>query len=255
MSNLIHFEFPLTERIRLLLRLEQLFLQLDYFRQKTSPWDARALVDTLLEVLTILTRNDVKSELLKELDRNSVLLEKLAKNQHVDSSALNDLQDKVNYIRQRLSTTKGKIGGSIIKQDFLQSIALRSPIAGGKFGFDLPWYQRWLQQPDEQRQEDIKNWMGSLSEIQLGIKLMMNMLRGSTVPEEVLAMAGFFQATLDQARPYQLLRVSIDNSLPAFAEISGGKHRFTVRFLTNGIDKRPVQVDEDIEFRLTKCLL
>ncbi len=255
MSAFIHFEFPLTERIRLLLRLEQLFHQMDYFKQGTSPWDARALVDTLLEILTILTRNDVKSELLKELDRNSILLNKLSKNQHVDSSALSDLQEKINFVRHGLSATKGKIGASIIKQDFLQSIALRTPIAGGKFGFDLPWYQRWLQQPEEYRREDIDTWVESLAEIKLGINIMMNMLRGSTVPEDVLAMSGFFQATLDQARPYQLIRVSIENTLPAFAEISGGKHRFTVRFLTNSVDKRPVQVDDDIEFRLTKCLL
>ncbi len=255
MSNLIHFEFPLNERIRLLLRLEQLFLQIDFYYQGTSFWDARALVDALLEILTILARNDVKSELLKELDRTSVLLEKLSQNQHVDSSALSELQDKVNSVRQHLSTTKGKIGASIINQDFFQSISLRTPIAGGKFGFDLPWYQRWLLQADEQRKEDIDRWLESLSEIKLGIDLLMNMVRSSAVPEDVLAMAGFFQATLDQTRPYQLIRVSIDNALPVFAEISGGKHRFTVRFLSQSVEKRPIQVEEDIEFRLTKCLL
>lgn len=255
MSDLIHFEFPLNERFRLFLRLEQLFLQMDYFRTGTTSWDARAMVETLLEILTILTRNDVKSELLKELDRNSVLLEKLSKNQHVDSSALVGLQDSVNSTRQSLSTTKGKIGGSVFKQDFLQSIVLRTPIAGGKFGFDLPWYYRWLEQPDEQRQDDIATWIEPLSAVHQGVNLMMNMVRGSTVPEDVLAMAGFFQATLDQARPYQLIRVSLDNTLPVFAEISGGKHRFTVRFLTKEVDKRPAQVEEDIEFRLTKCIL
>jgi cell division protein ZapD len=255
LSDLIHFEFPLNERFRLFLRLEQLFLQMGHFRAGTTSWDARAMVETLLEILTILTRNDVKSELLKELDRNSVLLAKLSKNQNVDSSALVDLQDSVNSTRQQLSTAKGKIGGTVFKQDFLQSIVLRTPIAGGKFGFDLPWYYRWLELPDEQREEDIAIWLEPLSAVHKGINLMMNMVRGSTVPEDVLAMAGFFQATLDQARPYQLIRVSIDNSLPLFAEISGGKHRFTVRFLTKEVDKRPVQIDVDVEFRLTKCLL
>ena len=241
--------------MRLLLRLEQLFVQINYFHQKTSPWDARALLDSLLEVLTILTRNDIKSELLKELDRSSVLLKKLSENQHVDSSALNELLNKVNSVRQRLSATKGKVGSLLVKQDFFQSVALRTPIAGGKFGFDLPWHHRWLQQPDEERRQDIDSWLDALSDIQLGISLMMNMVRGSAVPEEVLAMGGFFQATLDQTRPYQLVRVSIEHDLPVFAEISGGKHRFTVRFLTKAVDKRPVQVDQDIEFRLTKCLL
>ncbi|MCH9698923.1 MAG: cell division protein ZapD [Gammaproteobacteria bacterium] len=255
MSDLIHFEFPLTERIRLLMRLEQLFLQMEYFRNGNSSWDARALIDTFLEILNVLTRNDVKSELLKELDKNSIMLEKLSENQHVNSSALNQLLDRVNHVRRELSEVKGKIGGSIIKHDFLQSIALRSPIPGGKFGFDLPWFQRWLEQTSEQRQDDIQTWVDSLSEIQLGIDLLMNMLRGSTVPEEVLAMGGFFQATLDQSRPYQLIRASIDNSLPVFPEISGGKHRFTIRFLSKSVERRPVLIEEDIEFRLTKCLL
>jgi cell division protein ZapD len=255
LSDLIHFEFPLSERIRLLLRLEQLFQQVDYFQQGTSHWDARALMDTLLEILTILSRNDVKSELLKELDRNFVLLRKLAQNQHVDSSALGDLQNKVNITRQDLSSTKGKVGSIIFKQDFFQSIALRSPIAGGKCAFDLPWYHRWLEQPDNHRRVDIEKWLESLSALHQGIDLILNMIRQSTVPEDVFATAGFFQATLDQTRPYQLIRVSIDDRLPAFAEISGGKHRFTVRFLSKDVHQRPLQIEQDIDFQLTKCLL
>ncbi len=255
MSDIIHFEFPLTERIRLLLRLEQLFLQVNYFQQGTSRWEARALIDTLLEILTILSRNDVKSELLKELDRNFVLLGKLAQNQHVDTSALGDLQNKVNSVRYDLSATKGKIGSILFKQNFFQSIALRTPIAGGKCAFDLPLYHRWLEQPDRQRRVDIENWLDSLSALQQGIDLILSMVRESSVPEEVLATAGFFQATLDQTRPYQLIRVSIEERFPAFAEISGGKHRFTVRFLSNDINQRPLQINHDIDFHLTKCLL
>jgi cell division protein ZapD len=226
-----------------------------YFQSGTSSWDARAFLDTLLDVLTILNRNDVKSELLKELDRNFALLETLSQSQHVDTSALDNLKNKVNNVRQNLLACKGKIGASVFKQDFLQSIVLRTPIAGGKFAFDLPWFHRWLEQPHEQRREEIEAWNLSLSPIQQGVDLLLSMVRESAIPEDVLAIAGFFQATLDQARPYQLIRVSIDNREPVFAEISGGKHRFTARFLAKDIVRRPQQVEQDIDFRLTKCLL
>jgi cell division protein ZapD len=41
-----------------------------------------------------------------------------------------------------------------------------------------------------------------------------------------------------------------------FAEISGGRHRFTVRFLAQpNLAERAVQIDRAIPFELTCCIL
>ncbi len=51
------------------MRLEQLFMQLNHFLQGNTVFEKRAAISILLEILMIFSRNDLKSELLKEMDR------------------------------------------------------------------------------------------------------------------------------------------------------------------------------------------
>ncbi|MDD5216280.1 MAG: cell division protein ZapD, partial [Methylococcales bacterium] len=60
---------------------------------------------------------------------------------------------------------------------------------------------------------------------------------------------------LDTNLPNQLLRVSVDAEQPYFVEISGGKHRCTIRFMQpspNG--QRPIQATQDVPFTLMRCV-
>ena len=51
-----------------------------------------------------------------------------------------------------------------------------------------------------------------------------------------------------------LIRVLLPNGSKIFPEISGGQHRFTVRFLSwSGIDNRPTQTSADVRFLLALC--
>ena len=77
-STLISYEFPLNERMRIFIRLEQLFLQLDHFLSGTSVWDRRATVSTLVDILQVFTRHDLKAETLKELERHSNRLNQIS---------------------------------------------------------------------------------------------------------------------------------------------------------------------------------
>jgi cell division protein ZapD len=52
-----------------------------------------------------------------------------------------------------------------------------------------------------------------------------------------------------------LLRVGLRRTQPYFAEISGGKHRFTIRFMNSNASERPTQSEEDVAFQLTCCIL
>ena len=47
----------------------------------------------------------------------------------------------------------------------------------------------------------------------------------------------------------------LDDSVPCYAEISGGKHRFSVRFMVMEPAGRPVQATGDIEFQLNCAIL
>ena len=70
-----------------------------------------------------------------------------------------------------------------------------------------------------------------------------------------VATGGFYQQTLDTNLPYQLIRVLVERRQDVFAEISGGKHRFSIRFIDCRDWQHPKQADHDVPFTLRTCLI
>ena len=65
----IVYEQPLNERMRNFLRLDFLYHQAVHHHTRSDPWSTRAAVDSLLEILAITSRGDLRGEVLKELER------------------------------------------------------------------------------------------------------------------------------------------------------------------------------------------
>ena len=102
------------------------------------------------------------------------------------------------------------------------------------------------------------DWIKPFLEIHEAIELVLNFIRQANIPSKEIAKGGFFQLSLplEVNESVQLLRVQVEQSTPFFAEISGGKHRFTVRFMSLGQDSdRPAQTNRDVPFSLTCCQL
>ncbi|MGY6278141.1 cell division protein ZapD [Methylomonas sp. MgM2] len=254
MNTQTTYEFPLNERIRVLMRLEQLFVQLDHFVAGTSVFDKRAAINTLLDILTIFSRGDLKSELIKELERHAKVLGQLSNSQDVDNKKLQEVLSELGKASRNLYNSSGKVGASVMESGLFQSISQRSSIPGGSCSFDLPAFHYWLEQDQAEQQRDLQNWTQPFKDIRIAINLILGFIRQSSVPKQEIAPAGFFQLALDKAHPVQLLRVSVPSSLHCFAEISGGKHRFSIRFMEPSKDEnRPSQTNDDIPFTLARC--
>jgi cell division protein ZapD len=248
------YEFPLNERIRVFMRLEQLFLQLGHFVAGESEYDKRAAIDTLLDILTIFSRSDLKSELIKELERHAKVLGMLTHSQGVDSGKLQQILLELNTASRNLYNSNGKVGASVLESGLFQSISQRSAIPGGSCSFDLPAFHYWLAQDRAEQQADFQQWIQPFTDIRIAIDLILGYIRQSAVPHQEIAHAGFFQLGLDKAHPVQLLRVGVPAAVQCFAEISGGKHRFSIRFLKPSNDEnRPSQTRDDITFSLSRC--
>lgn len=69
-NNLILYEHPLTEHIRTLLKLENLYERFIFFLNEASNHDHHAALATLFEIWHIASRNDLKNDLLRELENN-----------------------------------------------------------------------------------------------------------------------------------------------------------------------------------------
>ncbi len=249
------YEQPLNERIRLFLRLDFLFQQIDYTLPRDAAWDSRATLASLLDVLNIFSRADLKTEVIKELERISAGLSKLESTPGIDHKMLTSLLDEIDRLVDLLHATQGQIGHQLRQNEFLSGIKQRSSIAGGTCDFDLPSYHYWLERPPDKRLNDLKGWISGFDDIRAAIALILKLIRDSATSTSEIAEAGFFQRTLETSAPFQLIRVTMPDNLPCFAEISGGKHRFTVRFMSTNFQDRPTQSSQDIGFILTTCAI
>lgn len=252
----VTYEQPLNERIRTFLRLESLFERTEECLAGDTQWDSRHAMSGLIDILTIFSRSDLKSEILKEIERHSANLSVLEENPNVDQGILQDILYQLDLLNDRMHAIDGQIAQSLRKNEFLNSIRQRSSVPGGSCDFDIPAYHNWLQQPCAQRHELLRTWLNEFQASSQSIRLVLQLLRDSSPPYSVRAEAGFYQQSLDTSVPYQLIRVTLPVELACFAEISAGKHRYTVRFMQhNSYEERPVQIDDNINFLLACCAL
>lgn len=251
MKDFIIYEFPLNERIRLFMRVEQLFQQIDHFLKGDSIWDSRALISNLLEMLNLLGRNDLKSEVLKELERHTTSLNRMARKEGSNSVKIAEILAELESISRQLYANPGRVGGELLQSDLIKSIAQRTSIPGGTCSFDLPAFHHWLHLDRKQRIGDLDVWLASLRTIHAAIVRLLDFIRSCSDTSVQVASGGYFQKTLDHNQPYQLLSVSLDRGSPFFAEISGGRHRFSVRFMVIDASSKVVQASGDIPFQLS----
>lgn len=253
-ENTITYEQPLNERIRTFLRLEFLFLRVDHALQKNSEIHNRECIDNLLDILSVFERSDLKSEIIKELERLLSNLSALENTPGVDRQALDSLLAELDQILDSLVINKASIGQSLRDNDFLYSIRQRSSIPGGTCDFDLPSYHFWLQHTDDEtRRQQLVNWFTEFSQVRRAIDTALNLIRQSTGFQSVTAEAGFYQHSLDTNLPNQLIRIQLPKGSSFYPEISGGKHRFTVRMMHFDLDRRSQQIEDNIDFSLSCC--
>jgi len=255
-SKSILYEQPLNERVRTFLRLEYLFKQAAHHAKRNTEWDSRATLNCILEILSVFGNTNLKSEVLKELDRHAGNLKRLEENPGIDTQQLGLLLDSLTERMDGLRQINGQIAGELKNSEFLASIRQRSAIPGGTCDFDLPAFHYWLQQPARKRTDDLYRWLETFDAIGQAIQLIIRLTRESAELKLAIAEGGVYQQTLDPNLPFQLVRIALPATAPYYAELSGGRHRFTVRFLDfSTVEDRARQTSKDVEFELACCAI
>jgi cell division protein ZapD len=251
---LVTFEQPLTERMRTFLRIEFLYEQTLFHVDEPTEYSSRAAVSALLEILTILGRGDVRTDVTKELERHAELLGRYQSQPGVDPARLTGLIDNIDSLRQQLSDAGHQSVNPLKECDFLTTIRHRSAIPGGTCMFDLPDYGYWLHLPAADRHRQLEDWINHLRPICEAVAEVLWLTREATEPAEQVAPVGLFQHGFDRSEQPSLVRVLLPATGGIFPEISAGQHRFTIRFVRwRGVDSRPVQVNQDVRFQLAIC--
>ncbi|HET7921199.1 MAG TPA: cell division protein ZapD [Gammaproteobacteria bacterium] len=248
------YEQPLTERIRTFLRLEFLFEQCLHHVALQSTWDSRAAVACILEIATLLTRGDVRTEVLKELERSTLFLNRLKGSPEVDNTRLTSLLAELDTLRHAMNGDGRQLGQPLKECEFLNTIKNRLAIPGGTCQFDLPVYHAWLIQSHARRARDLQTWMAELKPLKDTINLLMALTRESALPSRELAEQGMFQRTFDSNNTCPLVRVMVPSISHVYPEISAGRQRMTIHFMErDDASSRPWQTRRDISFKLVCC--
>lgn len=252
---MIYYEQPLNERVRTFLRLDFLFKQAHHNLRGNTVWDSRAALDSLLNIMNVFGRTELKADVIKELERHIGTLSKLEHVPNIDHSQLNNILDELDVALDSCHAIQGQIGQELKENEFLNGIKQRASLPGGACEFDMPIFHFWLQLPEHERKADISGWLSTFEPIKLAISVILRIIRASNEPSHETAEAGFFQENLDTNSPSQMLRVGLPDDSLFLPEISAGKHRFTIRFMKYAGLGRPLQTDQDIAFELTRCIL
>lgn len=254
-NGLVAFEQPLNERVRTFLRLETLFAQHAHHAGDASEWGIRATLHSLLDIMSVVSRSDLKVEIVKELNEQHDKLSTLAEKPGVDPQRLQSTLDEISAVVNALNALSSQFAQQMLREnEFLVSILNRATIPGGTCGFDLPLLHHWLGMPESRAQRDLEAWYADLAPFQRAITLYLQLLRSSTTPSDEQAEQGTFVYSPD--RTYALVRILLPRERLVFPEISAGRHRFSIRFLyCSDVNQRPEAVEDDVSFRLQCCFL
>jgi cell division protein ZapD len=251
---MITYEYPLVERIRTMLRLEDLFERVAFFLSRLESPEHHAALVTLFEVVDVTGRADLKSDLLQELERQKQVMFSFRNNPEIDQQVLGGVVRDIEQAHAGLYNLVGKIGHHLRENEWLMSIKQRTGIPGGACEFDLPSYHHWLNRDAEARLADLKAWLAPLLPIRDGAALVLKLLRESGKPARLTAQQGTFQQMLG-GRTAQMVRIRLPRAADCVPEISANRYALNVRFVTAGAELRPRTVERDIDFELTFCNL
>ncbi|MBI5279447.1 MAG: cell division protein ZapD [Burkholderiales bacterium] len=249
---MILYEYPFNERIRTYLRLEHLFRRLAELVPREQPIDHHYALATIFEIMDVAARADLKSDVMKDLEKQKQLLNSYRGNPAISVQALDAVVAQLDGCFSALNHLPGKAGHSLTENEWLMSIRSRVNIPGGTCEFDLPAYYAWQHRPSTSRQADLDRWTATLAPLAESIHLLLKLLRDSGAPQKVLAANGQLQQNLPQGRTFQLLRLRINPELGLVPEISGNRLMVSVRLMRQEGDRLQASSDA-APFELTLC--
>ena len=140
------YELPLNERLRTFMRIEFLFSRLKYFVSNLDDnWQTRTVIHTLLEIYSILSRTDVRREVLADLDRYIMQMQRFQSAPDADNNMVNNILEDLDLIKNQVMGIGTDYLLELREDEFIASLLHRHTLPGGKAEFDMPKYKFFLE--------------------------------------------------------------------------------------------------------------
>ena len=247
------YELPLNERLRTFMRIEFLYSRLKYFSSNLDDnWQTRTVIHTLLEIYSILSRTDVRREVLADLDRYIMQMQRFQSAPDADNNMVNDVLEDLDSIKDQVVDIGTDYLLKLREDEFIASLLHRHTLPGGKAEFDMPKYKFFLESDKKNVALQINSWIDVMRPICEGIDKLMWIIRESNEPIATVAVGGQYNHQIERRTQISLVRI-ITKEVNVYPEISGGRHLIAVRFFNQNRDREYVQFEDNVEFKISLC--
>lgn len=253
----ITFEFPLNERFRTFLRIENLLNRWQYYLRSTTKEDHHTAILTLLDIYDFSFRNDVKGDLLSELARYKQALSQYFSSPDVSEDKLNQtilrLVDAYKQIEQ-----SPKFGGNLADNEWLINIKSRLVVSASVCSFDMGFYYQWLQDSEQRRLNDLQEWIQPFAPMFDAVTLLLQLSRNLALTKDCVTHSYAYQQPLS-GRKFDIMRVEFANTSNYLPDFSANKHVIWLRFAAPVVSVRSSAktmqhaMQEEVAFRLGLC--
>jgi len=244
----LRYEFPLNERTRLLLRLEEALHRVREHADQTDAEAHRYALLGLCELVEWASRIDLKSEIRIEADRQRVLMRSLRNLSAVDPAALEASLAEVEAIVARIDGSSHRAGARCRDDGWLSMVRTRLALPGGLTRFDMPSFHCWSALEAAARREQLLDWLRDFECVSTGVEVLLRLLRGTADSESQHAAGGHFMRAL--ARPALLVTIDTEAGSGWVPEVSANRAALQVRFSRLSPGGRPRPCEEDVTFGL-----
>ncbi|MBC1186911.1 MULTISPECIES: cell division protein ZapD [Kluyvera] len=247
MHTHILFEHPLNEKMRTWLRIEFLTEQLNANLPIRDHASALHFFRNVGDLLDVFERGDIRTELLKELERQQRKLNAWSEVEGVDLTRIDALRQQLKNSSSILMAAP-RVGQFLREDRLIALVRQRLSIPGGCCSFDLPTLHIWLHSKQHQRDAQVDTWLESLAPLNQALSLILDLVRNSAQFRKQTSLNGFYQ---DNGEDADLLRLKLEITSQLYPQISGHKSRFAIRFMP--LDSEHGLVPERLDFELACC--
>lgn len=249
------FEFPLSEKVRHLLRIEYLFKRFRTLREDPGEHAHHFALATLFEIMDCASRAEFKLELLQELERQRARAQAdLAV--AADAKAREALEGRIERLGEsaaRLHGVHQKFAQKLRENEWLMGLKQKMQVSGGVSPFDIPSFYLWQSMDFSKRLADFDKWFDTLDYTGDAIDCIMGSLRANRQIERCSTKKGMYQQS-GLGSQVAMLQVIMARGEGIMPEISANRHIMNIHFVTPDFRRsRGATLQRDVDFELALC--
>ena len=243
---MITYELALNERTRRFLRVQEVFQKFDTQINNMSKFSEHACFTTLFDVMSCASRSDLKIEIIQELDKQILNVNKKNKKSANMKKSL-----EIKRVKKYLEKSNIPTGHHFGNDKFLQELKAASDSPFGIVSSDITQFQSWIKQLEtKEKKEYFRGKFKVYAPIYSGLNIIINILKLSAKSVTHVTKSGVLQHALDPKLKNDLVLLTLPIKGRLCPQITSNKYTLNIHFTQNN---QTIMIAKPIKFKLSVC--